>query len=76
MLVISKEVSDMSRHMLKKIVSILKESPLYETLSSQEKRSIIKGLTDSYSFLDDGDGDCGDIVGYESSWGGINRTQK
>ncbi len=66
----------MSRHMLKEIVSILKESPLYETLSSQEKRSIIKGLTDSYSFLDDSDGDGGDIVGYESSWAGISRTQK
>ena len=64
----------MSRQMLKAIVSILRESPLYKTFSSEEKRSIIKGLADSYSFLDDGKG--GDIVGYESSWAGITQTHK
>ena len=54
----------MSRQMLKEIVSILRESPFYNTLSSEEKRSIIKGLADSYSFCDDGNG--GNVVGYES----------
>ncbi|MGD0281541.1 MAG: hypothetical protein ABSB95_04175 [Dissulfurispiraceae bacterium] len=59
----------MSRHILRKIVSILRESPLYRSLSAEEKRSIIKGLTDNYSFLHDGNND--DIVGYESSWAEI-----
>jgi len=62
----------MNRNMLKAIVSILMESPLYKTFSPEEKRTIIKGLADSYSFLEDGKG--GDIVGYESSWAGINKT--
>ena len=64
----------MSRHMLKAIVSILRESPLYKTFSPEEKRSLIKGLADSYAFLEDGKG--GDIVGYESSWAGIIQTHK
>ena len=64
----------MSRNVLKAIVSILRESPLYKTFSPEEKRTLIKGLADSYSFLDDGKG--GDIVGYESSWAGIIRTNK
>ena len=63
----------MSRHMLKAIVSILRESPLYKTISPEEKRSLIRGLADSYSFLEDGKGD---IVGYESSWAGIIQTHK
>lgn len=64
----------MSRRMLKEIISILRESPLYKTFSSEEKRSIIKGLADSYSFIEDGKG--GDLVGYESSWAGIIKTSK
>ena len=64
----------MSRHILKAIVSILRESPLYKMFSPEEKRTIIKGLADSYSFLEDGKG--GDIVGYESSWAGIIQTHK
>jgi len=55
----------MSRHMLRKIISILRESPLYRTLSGEEKRSVIEGLTKRYSFLDDRNG--GEVVGYESS---------
>ncbi len=64
----------MSRHMLRLIVSILRESPLYKTFSPEEKRSLIKGLADSYSFLDDDKG--GEIVGYESSWAAIIQTLK
>ena len=64
----------MSRRMLKTIISILRESSLYKTFSPEEKRTLIKGLADSYSFLDDCKG--GDIVGYESSWAGIIQTQK
>ena len=64
----------MSRNTLKEIVSILRESPLYKTFTSEEKRSIIKGLAESYSFLDDDKG--GDVVGYESSWAVISKTHK
>ncbi len=64
----------MSRHMLKNIVSILRESPLYKTLSPGEKRTLIKGLAESYSFLEAGDSE--DIVGYESSWAAIIQTSR
>jgi len=57
----------MSWHILKNIVSILRESPLYKALSSEEKRSLIKGLSESYSFLEVGNSE-DNIVGYESSW--------
>ncbi len=63
----------MSRHMLKEIVSILRESPIYKSLSPEDKRTIIKGLTDSYSFLQDDKDE--DIVGYESSWAVIIQNR-
>jgi len=58
--------------MLKNIVSILRESPLYRTLPRHEKRFLIRGLSENYLFL--GDGECCEIVGYESSWAGIAQT--
>ncbi len=64
----------MSRNALREIVSILRESPLYKTFSPEEKRSIIKGLAESYSFLEDDKG--GDVLGYESSWAAISKTHK
>jgi hypothetical protein len=60
--------------MLKAIVSILRESPLYKTFSAEEKRAIIKTLADSYSFTEDGKG--GDILGNESRWAEIIQTNK
>ncbi|MBF0557664.1 MAG: hypothetical protein HQL08_02675 [Nitrospirae bacterium] len=64
----------MSWQILRKIVSILRESPLYGLLSADEKRSIILELTESYSFFKDGSGE--DVVGYESSWAGIITAKK
>ena len=55
----------MSRRKLKEIISVLRESPLYRTLSGKEKRSMIDVLSKRYSFLDDRNG--GEVVGYESS---------
>jgi len=59
----------MSWQILRRIVSILRESPLYESLSAVEKRSIIIKLTENYSFLRDEGVE--EVVGYESSWAGI-----
>jgi hypothetical protein len=56
---------DMSRHNLKNIVSILRESPLYETIPAEERLSLIKRLSESYSFLELGNSE--DIVEYDSS---------
>ena len=56
----------MSQRRLKEIVSILKESPLYKTLSGEEKRAVITKLAESYSFLNNSNDE--DIVGYESGW--------
>jgi hypothetical protein len=64
----------MSRKVLKEIVSILRESPIYRTLPASEKRMIIKELSEKYSFGEDGNG--GDVVGYESSWAGIIDSNK
>ncbi len=67
----------MNRIMLRNIVSILMESPLYRTLLRHEKRFVIRGLTENYSFLGDEEG--GEIVGYESSWadyGAPNNVQE
>lgn len=55
----------MSRHNLKNIVSILRESPLYETIPAEERLSLIKRLSESYSFLELGNSE--DIVEYDSS---------
>ena len=62
----------MNRNMLRNIVSVLRESPLYGTLPRHEKRFLIKGLAENYSFLGGEDG--GEIVGYESSWAGITQA--
>ena len=64
----------MSPDVLKNLVSILRESPLYETAPVEEKCSLIKRLAESYSFLEAGNGE--DIVGYESSWADIIRTSR
>ena len=62
----------MDRNMLRNIVSILRESPLYGTLPRYEKRFLIRGLAENYFSSDDGED--GEIVGYESSWAGISET--
>ncbi len=62
----------MNRNMLRNIVSILSQSPLYRTLPRRDKRLLIRGLEENYFFLGDGEG--GEIVGYESSWAGITQT--
>ena len=64
----------MKTHTLREIVAILKESPLYETLSPMEKRTVIKGLAESYTFFDHCNGV--DLVGYESNWAGIGSTNE
>lgn len=61
----------MSRHILRNIVSILRESPLYKSLSAEEKRSVIRELTESHSFLRNDNDE--ELVGYESSWAEIIR---
>jgi hypothetical protein len=65
---------DMSWHMLKGIDSILRESPIYMTLSAEEKYSVIKGLAENYSLLEGDNSE--DIVGYESSWADIAQTSR
>ncbi|MBF0506402.1 MAG: hypothetical protein HQL09_06160 [Nitrospirae bacterium] len=56
----------MNRHILREIVGILKGSPFYGTLSSDEKRTIIRGLAESYEFFNGGVGP--EIDRYESGW--------
>ncbi len=63
---------DMNRNMLTNIVSILSESPLYRTLPRHEKRFLIRGLVENYSFLGDEEED--EIVGYESGGGDYSKT--
>jgi len=64
----------MSRYLLRNIVSILRESPLYKSLSAEEKRSVIRELTESYSFLRSDNDE--EVVGYESSWAEIIRNRR
>lgn len=49
------------------------ESPLYQTLSTQERDSLLTRLSQSYPFLVEGNEEELE-VGYESSWRGINHT--
>ena len=60
----------MPNHKMKDLVSILMESPLYLTLSTEERLSLITRLAGSYSFLFE-DRDDEMEIGYESSWTGI-----
>jgi hypothetical protein len=62
----------MSRQKSAKIISVLMESPLYATLSAEEKSALVERLEESYPFLfaeEEGDQD----VGYEASWRGMLR---
>jgi hypothetical protein len=68
-----KGVMDVNRNMLRNIISILRESPLYSTLPRHEKRLLIGGLAENYLFL--GEGESEEIVGYESSWAAIIETE-
>ncbi|MEJ2697407.1 MAG: hypothetical protein P8013_12240 [Candidatus Sulfobium sp.] len=54
----------------KELISILMESPLYTTLSVQERRSLVTRLVESYPVLQEGKDEEYEI-GYESSWAGI-----
>jgi hypothetical protein len=52
------------------LVAILMESPLYMTLSLNERKSLISRLLESYPFLTE----CNDDemeMGYEASWQAI-----
>jgi hypothetical protein len=49
------------------LVSILKESPVYMTLSIEEREDLTARLAESYPFLVEGR-DEENEVGYESSW--------
>ncbi len=61
----------MSPYILNKINSILKESPLYKTLSGEEKKAVLSRLAHRYPLLDNGSGE--EMVGYESSWTDITH---
>lgn len=62
----------MNRTVLKKIVSILMESPIYGALPRHEKRSVIRGLTEHYLFS--GNSQDEEAIGYESSMAEIMHT--
>jgi hypothetical protein len=62
----------MSKKKAGKIVSILMESPLYVTLSLEERSALVARIEESYPCLfreEDEEVD----VGYEASWRGIVR---
>jgi hypothetical protein len=62
----------MSRQKSRKIISVLMESPLYATLSAEEKTALVARLEESYPSLfaeEDEDQD----LGYEASRRGIIR---
>lgn len=59
---------------MKRLISILMESPLYMTLSVRERRSLLTDLAKTYPSVLDSDGE--EDLGYESSWAGIVRTQQ
>ncbi len=62
----------MRKSILKKVVGILKESPLYKTMTPAEKRQAIAEIVKSYNldFLNPNP-ETEDIVGYEASWAEI-----
>lgn len=60
----------MDRRRTQELISILMESPLYATLSVQERRSLVSRLVESYPVLREGIDEDYEI-GYESSWAGI-----
>ncbi len=54
------------------LLSILMESPLYMTLSLEERQSLLTRLLESYPFLSE----CAEEeaeIGYEASWSGVMR---
>ncbi len=56
------------------LVSILMESPLYMTLTLDERQTLLTRLLESYPFLSE----CGDEeteIGYEASWNGAMLEQ-
>ena len=56
----------MNRHRTT-LISILMESPLYLTMSVEERRGLLSRLESSYPFLSQGEED--EIqLGYEASW--------
>jgi hypothetical protein len=62
----------MSRQKSRKIISVLMESPLYVTLSAEEKSALVARLEESYPSLFAEEDDDQDI-GYEASWRGTIR---
>lgn len=57
----------------RELISILMESPIYNTLTTKERDSLLTRLSQSYPFLVEGNEDEME-VGYESSWRGINQS--
>jgi len=67
-----REVVLMDKCKTRELISILMESPLYQTLSMKEQDSLLARLSQSYPFLVEGEDDETEL-GYESSWRGINH---
>jgi hypothetical protein len=59
----------LSAHRRSGLVSILMESPLYMTLSLDERQSLLSRLLESYPFLTECEEET--EIGYEASWNGI-----
>lgn len=64
----------MGTHNFKRLISILMESPLYQTLSVKERQSLLTDLSESYPALVAIAGE-ETHVGYESSWSGIVQNR-
>lgn len=61
----------MDRRKMKRLISILMESPLYMTMSVKECHSLLSRMDHDYP-LDEEGAD----VGYEASWNGITQFRK
>jgi hypothetical protein len=62
----------MSRQRSAKIISILMESPLYATLSAEEKSALVARLEENYPFLSAEEDDNQDVA-CEAGWKDILR---
>ncbi len=68
------KVMIMSIRKMKRLISILMESPLYLTLTLKERDNLVRRVAESYpSVVADGEEES--AVGYESSWAGVTRPK-
>ena len=63
----------MSMHRIKRLISILMDSPLYLTLSLKERYSLLARIAESSLFLVEVESEPIE-VGYESGWAETFRT--